>query len=104
MDAQGTSGYFLRQSVFTIYHALFKILHSLSIVRTITVKVIPNAKKSEVTEKDGSLLVRVNAPASGNKANLELIRVLSDYFSVKKNSIRIIKGAKSRNKTVQINC
>jgi hypothetical protein len=44
----------------------------------------------------------LNAPAEKGKANLRLIEVLSEYFGVPKSAIRIIKGWKTRNKTVEI--
>lgn len=45
---------------------------------------------------------RVTAPASGGKANEELVRMLSDTFGVPPGSVRITRGATTRRKTVQI--
>jgi|GEM_PF-335906 len=47
-------------------------------------------------------LVRVKAPAKENKANKEVIELLSDYFKVAKSQINILKGLKSRQKIVAI--
>ena len=68
----------------------------------INVKVTPNAKKNGVIEEGGALKVRLNAPAAGGKANSALIEALAGYFNVRKSSIRIVSGVKSRDKTVEI--
>ncbi|MEX0810973.1 MAG: DUF167 domain-containing protein [Chitinophagales bacterium] len=49
----------------------------------IKIKVIPNAKKPEVSEFGNGLKVKVNVPAEGNKANKAVIEILAAYFSVK---------------------
>jgi uncharacterized protein (TIGR00251 family) len=72
-------------------------------MKTISVKVIPNAKKDEVIKKnENTFLIRINAPAEGGRANKKLIDVLSDYFFVSKSSIRIIKGLKSKEKIIEL--
>ncbi len=43
---------------------------------------------------------RVTAPASKGKANEELARMLGDTFGVPPGSIRIVRGATTRRKTV----
>lgn len=68
----------------------------------IELKVIPNSKQSLII-KDGEIFrIYVKKPAADNKANKELIRLLADYFKVKKNNIKIVKGEKSRNKLIEI--
>jgi len=70
----------------------------------INVSVKPNAKTSEVIKVDeNNFKVKVDAPAVEGEANKRLIEILADYFDVPKSSIRILKGLKSRNKTVEIN-
>ena len=74
----------------------------------ISVKVIPNAKQNEIVEDIIDLLgvrilkIKVNQPPEEGRANKAVIEILADYFKVKKNSIRIIKGETSRNKIVEI--
>jgi len=69
----------------------------------INVKIIPNAKHEEVIkESDSSFKVRVMAPAVDNKANIALIKLMANFLGVKKSSISIIKGEKSRNKTLGV--
>jgi len=71
-------------------------------MRTIKVSVIPNAKRSEVLLGNDALKVRLKAKPEDGKANAELIRVLSAHFGVGKNCVKILKGLKSRDKTVLI--
>lgn len=68
----------------------------------IKIKVIPNAKKNKVVESEGLFKVYVNAPAVEGKANKALFAVLSEYFNVRKSSIKIVRGEKSREKVVEI--
>ncbi|MEK6887512.1 MAG: DUF167 domain-containing protein [Candidatus Aenigmatarchaeota archaeon] len=68
----------------------------------IDVKVVPNASKNKVLKNGDVYRVYVNSPAADGKANKALMDVLSEHFSVKKNSIRIVRGEKSRNKVVEI--
>ena len=65
-------------------------------------RVTPLAKKERVEKVSGGFKVYVCAPASEGKANKRLEKVLSAYLKVKKSSIKILKGAKSRNKVVEI--
>ncbi len=75
----------------------------------IIIKVIPNAKKNEITEdfvdlfKQRILKIKVNQLPEAGKANQAVIEILSKYFVVKKSDIEIISGKTSRNKIVKIN-
>ena len=71
-------------------------------MKLINIRVIPNAKKNNVSEEQGKLKVHISAPAVDGKANKALIKVLAEYFKIKKNDVRIIRGAKSREKVVEI--
>ena len=73
----------------------------------IDIKVIPGAKKNAIKqERDiwegDAWKVYVSAPAVDGKANKALIGLLADYFKVRKSQIEIIKGLKSRHKTINI--
>lgn len=70
--------------------------------KTIEVHIIPNAKKCSIVEEYGKFRARLTAPARGGNANKELVSVLAQYFDVRKRNIEIIKGAKSRQKTVEV--
>ncbi len=71
-------------------------------MKVINIRVIPNAKKNDVSAEEGKLKVRVKAPAVGGKANKAMIEVLAEFFNVKKSDIRIIKGEKSREKVIEV--
>ncbi len=68
----------------------------------IQVKAIPNAKKNVIKQDGAVLKIFLNAPAVDGKANKALVELLADHFDVKKNQIAIIKGLKSRHKTINI--
>jgi len=69
----------------------------------IKVKVIPRARKTTVIElKSGMLKVKVSSPPADNRANQELVRILADYYGVKRSAVKIRKGEKSREKLVEI--
>lgn len=68
----------------------------------INVKVIPGAKKNLLEKTGEGYRVRLTAPPVEGRANEALIAFLAEYFEVPKSRIVIIKGLKSRNKTVNI--
>ncbi len=69
----------------------------------IRAKITPNSKTPEITELENNRYrIRVDAPASGGKANARLIEILSDHFKISKSSIRIIDGHKSKNKLLEV--
>ena len=69
----------------------------------LSIKVIANSKKLEIVKlSENSYKIKLDEQAVKGKANSRLIEVLSDYFNVKKSSIRIVKGNKSRDKIVEI--
>lgn len=80
----------------------FYVIKACLMAVTITVKVIPQAKKSLVKKEEGLLKVYIRAPAVEGKANGALIELLAGYFDVRKSQIQIIKGLKSRIKTISI--
>ncbi|MCK4739014.1 MAG: DUF167 domain-containing protein [Deltaproteobacteria bacterium] len=60
----------------------------------------PRASKNElIGTHDDRLKVRLTSPPVDNKANTLLVDFLSKLLNVKKRSIRIIDGLKSRKKT-----
>lgn len=73
-------------------------------MRTITVRVVPRASKSEVVgEIDGVLKVRVAAPPVDGAANAELVKLLAKHFKVAKRSIELIAGDAAKIKRIRIN-
>ena len=68
----------------------------------LTVK--PNSKSDQFSvEENGSIRVKIKAPALDGKANHYLLDYLSKVFSVSKAYIQLVKGENNPHKTVQIN-
>ena len=66
------------------------------------VEVVVNARsgKHEVEKiSDYTYKVYLKKPAEDNKANLELLKLLKEYFG---GNVRILKGFRSRSKIVEI--
>lgn len=69
----------------------------------LTVRITPNAKKSEIVgEFDGALKIKIAAPALEGKANDELIRFLAEYYGVPRSRVTILRGETARIKVVAI--
>ena len=65
----------------------------------ISVKVKPNAHKTEIVSEGAVLEVAVAAPPENNRANIELIKFLEKKF---KKKARIIRGLTGKNKLVSL--
>lgn len=65
------------------------------------IKVIPHAHKEMIKKEGGVLKIYLCAPAVEGKANKVLMELLARHFEVRKQDIEIVRGLKSRNKTVQ---
>ena len=69
----------------------------------IRVRVIPKAPESDIVGRIGSTIrLKVAAPAIDGAANLELCSFLADFFEVRPRSVKIVRGEKGREKTVEI--
>ena len=69
----------------------------------IRVHVTPNAREARVTEiGEASFEVRVDEKATGGRANKRLVEILSQHFKVSKSRISVVRGAKSRDKVVEV--
>lgn len=64
-----------------------------------SILVKPNTAKNEISIIQGTIIVKLQAPAHKNKANTLLIRFFNKSLGV---SVRIVKGKKSREKTIQV--
>ena len=72
-------------------------------MRTLRVKVKPNARTTEVEQApDGTYVARVKSPPVDGKANEELVTAIAEHFGVRKAQVSIKSGAASRMKLVQI--
>ena len=69
----------------------------------ISILVKPRSKESKIVSYDGKILtVKVAAIPHKGASNVELIRVLSDFFRISASKISIVSGFKSKIKSVQI--
>jgi uncharacterized protein (TIGR00251 family) len=57
--------------------------------------------KVNVLEGD-PMQVTLTQPPEKGRANKQLIEVLAKYFKIQKNQVKLISGARSRNKVVEI--
>jgi hypothetical protein len=69
----------------------------------IRIRVQPNARATGIEQlPDGTLKVKVAAPAQDGKANQAVTEALALHFQVPKRQVRIVSGVSSRIKTVEI--
>lgn len=69
----------------------------------IRVRVQPKASSNQVVDfRDGTLRVRVTAPPVDGKANAAVVDVVTRFLGVPRTDARIIKGATSRDKVLEI--
>jgi hypothetical protein len=67
------------------------------------IRVSPNSRQPGIEQlPDGTLKVRVSAPAHEGKANMAVIEALARHFRVPKSRIRILRGEATRNKLVEV--
>ena len=68
----------------------------------LNIRVIPKASRNLVKKENDILKVYLTKPPEDNLANEQLIEVLAEHLKIKKYRIKIAKGQKSRNKSVEI--
>jgi len=68
----------------------------------IKVRVVPRSSRDEVVKTGDDYLVRVKAQPREGKANDAVIKLLAEYFSVTRSSVRITSGLSGRNKIIEI--
>jgi hypothetical protein len=69
----------------------------------VKVRVIPNAKKSEVVGRVGhTLRVKIAALPVENQVNNKLQEYLAEFFDVRPRMVQIIRGERAREKTLNI--
>jgi uncharacterized protein (TIGR00251 family) len=67
------------------------------------VHVRPRSSRSAVLGvREGALDVAVTAPPADGEANAELVALLARALDVRKGAIRVVVGASSRNKLVEV--
>ena len=69
----------------------------------IKVKVFPNSKKEGIVKKsEDSFEVKVKEKPLKGKANKAVIKVIALHFKIPEGKIKLIKGAKQRNKIFEV--
>ena len=69
----------------------------------LSVRVIPRSPKSAISGRRGdAIVIRLAAPPVGGAANDALVDYLARLFGRPKRDVRIVSGAKSRDKRVKI--
>lgn len=66
----------------------------------VTVKT--HSREEGVTREGNIIVVRTKEPPVDNRANAAVIRLLSEFLRVPRSHIRIVSGASSKNKVVEI--
>jgi uncharacterized protein len=70
----------------------------------IRVYVTPNAKQARLVKVSKDYFeVWVDERAVDGRANKRLLEILSEHFKIPKSRITILRGRKTRNKTIQVN-
>lgn len=71
--------------------------------QTFKLRVTPRARRNQIiVADDGTLRVYTTAAPTDGAANDAVIKMLARHFDVPKSSIKIIRGAQSRDKVVQL--
>lgn len=67
------------------------------------VTVIPNSSQSCIVGiQEGIIKLKLNSPPIDGRANKEVIAFFSKFFRVSKSSIKLLRGDKSKLKTLKI--
>jgi uncharacterized protein (TIGR00251 family) len=67
-------------------------------MKRIAIKVIPNSKTEEIIDAE-PMIIRVKEQPTKGKANKAVVMLLSRYYNA---DVRIVSGAKSRRKIVEV--
>lgn len=68
----------------------------------ITIRVLPRSSKNTLAWEQDGLKARLTAPPVDGAANEALVALLAERLGVPRRTISIVRGATSRQKTVEI--
>ncbi len=68
----------------------------------ISVTVKANSRIEEIIKDNDAYLIKVKEPPREGKANSAVVKLLAKYFKVSQSSVKIVSGAGSRNKIIDI--
>jgi uncharacterized protein (TIGR00251 family) len=67
----------------------------------LSIKVHPNARQKKIQKiKEGEYKIHVLSPPAEGKANSEVIDMVASHFHLPRSRVKIVRGMKSRKKTV----
>lgn len=71
---------------------------------SLSIHVIPGAKKNEIVEilPEKTIRIKIKAPPVEGKANLALVKYLQELFNITSSQIEIFHGMQSRNKIIKL--
>lgn len=67
------------------------------------VRVKPGAKVEKVVQSNAGLTVYCHARAHDGEANVAVIKLVAKHLGVAKSRVRIVRGAKGRDKVLEVN-
>ena len=70
--------------------------------KVIRVKVITKAGRNSVTKFADGFKAHLTAPPVDGRANKALVKLLSEYFNLKRSQVTIISGKKSKDKLIKL--
>ncbi|MCL5408056.1 MAG: DUF167 family protein [Candidatus Thermoplasmatota archaeon] len=65
-------------------------------------RVLVRPGNDPIEERNGILIVHTQEKRKNNRANMDVIKQLSRYYSVSQSRIRIVTGATSQKKIIEI--
>ena len=69
----------------------------------LAIRVQPRAKRTEVVgEREGVVVIRVNAPPVDGKANAAVCKLVAKRVGVPRGAVTVVRGESSRDKTLRI--
>ena len=68
----------------------------------IKIKVRPGSKSQEIIKEKSNYVIKLKSLPKNNKANIELIKLLSKHFNASQKNIKIKNGLTSKDKTIEI--
>lgn len=70
----------------------------------LSVRIQPNSRANKVVEirEDGSVKIKINAPAVDGRANKALCKFLHEILNIPVSNIEIMRGELCREKTIRI--
>ncbi len=78
----------------------------MSPLHTVQLRVRPRSSRDEIVGPDatGRLIVRIKASPVDNAANDSLIRMFAKACGTTQGKVRIVRGARSRDKMLEVEC